>query len=151
MKKILLSLIIALTALFALAGCTQLAETAQKVSDDLGDKAIDASALIDIWKIETSDSTANGSPTGKKITVIGKVSSIPVTQKAGEELKDYVDYEKTETPAWYNSDNVTKVERLRWTSNNTTELQKSLLMKLGIAPVTDVGSTSAPTTAEAAK
>lgn len=131
MKTLIASLFVLAALIFA-AGCTQLADTAQKVSDDLGDKAIDASALIDIWKIETSDATANGSPTGKKITVIGKVSSIPVTEKAGESLKDYVDYEKTETPAWYNAENVTKIERLRWTSDDTTELQKSLLKKLGI-------------------
>jgi len=150
MRHIPIALLVTLVTLLCVTGCTQLAETAQKVSDDLGDKAIDASALVDIWKIETSDSTANGSPTGKKITVIGKVSSIPVTQKAGEELKDYVDYEKTETPAWYNADNVTKVERLRWTSNDTTELQKSLLKKLGIEPVDDLPP-AAEITSEASK
>ena len=61
-----------------------------------------------------------------------------------------MDYEKTETPAWYNADKVTKVERLRWTSNDTTELQKSLLKKLGIEPV-DSQPSAAGTTPEASK
>ena len=148
MKKILASLSVALLALFALTGCTQLAETAQKVSDDLGDSVHDGYALVDIWKVTGSDAAANGSPSGKKVTVIGKISSIPVVQHEGTKVLDYVEYEKTRTPAWYNSNNVTEVERLRWTSKDTAELQKSFLSKFGI--VTETGTT-APASIDAAK
>jgi hypothetical protein len=122
MKRVILTLTVALLALFALAGCTQLAETAQKVSDDLGDKALQAHAFVDIWKVETSDSTANGSPTGKKITIIGDVKSIPMTSKDGATVKDYAEYRKTKTPAWYNSDNVTEEETFIGTGDNAKEV-----------------------------
>lgn len=122
MKNIVFSLFLAIVGAFALTGCTQLAETAQRVSDDLGDKALQAHAFVDIWKVETSDSTANGSPTGKKITIIGDVKSIPLTSKNGETVKDYAEYRKTKTPAWYNSDNVTEEESFIGTGDNAKEV-----------------------------
>lgn len=110
-------------------GCQAMSDTAQKVSDDLGNKAINGYAFIDIWKITPSDPVANGAPSGKKVTIIGNFSSVPVVQGKGEIVLDFIEYENTETPAWYNKDNVTKVERLRWTSKNSSELQKAFLGK----------------------
>jgi len=104
------------------AGCSSMSKTAQKVSDDLGDKALQAHAFVDIWKVETSDGTANGSPTGKKITVIGDVKSIPLVSKNGETVKDYAEYRKTKTPAWYNSNNVTEEESFIATGDNAKEV-----------------------------
>lgn len=111
------------------AGCQAMSNTAQKISDDLGNKAINGYAFIDIWKITPSDPVANGAPSGKKVTIIGNFSSVPVVQRKGEIVLDFIEYENTETPAWYNKDNVTKVERLRWTSKNSSELQKAFLEK----------------------
>jgi len=131
MKQLTLILIAvaAFVASIALSGCTAVSDSVQKISDDLGDKALNASALIDIWKITPSDPVTNSMPSGKKVTVIGNVSSVPVVEKEGESLKDYIEYEKTSTPAWYNKDNVTVVERLRWTTGASTELQKAFLEK----------------------
>lgn len=127
-----LTLIIAFCGLICTGGCQAMSDTAQKVSDDLGNNAINASALIDIWKITPSDPVTNGAPSGKKVTVIGNISSVPVVQGENETLKDYAEYEKTKTPAWYNKDNVTTVERLRWTSSNSIELQKAFLKKFEV-------------------
>lgn len=131
MRKTPLFIVLAfmLAVVILMSGCNSLSETAQKVSDDLGDKALQAHAFIDIWKVETSDATANGSPTGKKITVIGDVKSIPLTSKTGELVKDYGEYRKTETPAWYNSQNVTKEEVLILTGDNAKEFKTLLLQK----------------------
>lgn len=122
MKRIMFLAGLLMAVLFA--GCTAMNETAQKISDDLGDKALQAHAFIDIWKIETSDSTANGSPTGKKITIIGDVKSIPMTSKKDELVKDYGEYRKTVTPAWYNSNNVTVEESFIVTGDNVDKLKE---------------------------
>lgn len=108
----------------SMTGCTAMNATAQKISDDLGDKALQAHAFIDIWKVETSDATANGSPTGKKITIIGDVKSIPMVSKKDELVKNYGEYRKTITPAWYNSENVTVEESFIVTGDNVEELKK---------------------------
>lgn len=108
--------------LVALAGCQAMSETAQKVSDDLGDRALQAHAFVDIWKVTPSDPSTNSSPTIKKITIIGDIKSIPLTAKEGEIIKDYAEYSYTETPAWYNSSNVTKEERFTGTGDNTKEV-----------------------------
>lgn len=105
-----------------LTGCA-FGETVQQISDDLGDKVMQGHALVDIWKIETSDYTANGSPTGKKITIIGDIKSIPLVSRDGAIAKDYAEYRKTKTPAWYNSDNVTEEESLTVTGDNVGELK----------------------------
>ena len=131
MKKASLTVAL-LFALLAVTGCKSINETARKVSDDLGNKAISASAFVDIWQITPSDPASNAAPTGKKVTIIGNINSVPVAAQAGEELKDYAEYERTETPAWYNRDNVTVVERLRWTSDNSSELQKAFATKFGL-------------------
>ena len=136
MKNAVFTAIVALFALVAVTGCSQLAETTQKVSDDFGDSAHDGYALVDIWKVTASDATANGSPSGKKVTVIGKISSIPIVEHEGTKVLNYVEYEKTKTPAWYNAENVTEVERLRWTSKDTNELQKAMMKKFEIETTT---------------
>ena len=119
--------VLALTAF--LSGCAVTGETIRKMSDDLGDKALQAHALVDIWKVESSDASANGSPTGKKITVIGDVKSIPLVTKDGETVKDYAEYRNTETPAWYNSSNVTKEEVFIGTGDNAKEVIQFLKWK----------------------
>lgn len=129
-KMILMWLLLAVGIVMLCAGCSSMSQTAQKISDDLGDKALQAHAFVDIWKVETSDATANGSPTGKKITVIGDVKSIPLTSRDGAIVKDYAEYRKTETPAWYNSGNVTKEEVIICTGDNAAELGKLLKSKL---------------------
>ena len=108
--------------LTCLTGCT-FGETVQQISDDLGDKVSQGYALVDIWKVEVSDATANGSPTGKKITVIGDLKSIPIVSRDGAIAKDYAEYRKTINPAWYNSDSVTIEESLVCTGDNVAELK----------------------------
>lgn len=122
MKKFLFA--IPFVLLVFLTGCASTNETFRKISDDLGDKAMQAHAFVDIWKIETSDSTANGSPTGKKITIIGDIKSIPLTSRQGEMVKDYAEYRSTETPAWYNSSNVTKETTIIFTGDSAKELKE---------------------------
>lgn len=115
--------IIAMLAALVLTGCKSMSETAQKLSDDLGDKAQQGFAFIDIWKVTPSDPATNSSPTIKKITIIGDVKSIPMTSKTGETVKDYAEYRKTKTPAWYNSDNVTEEESFIATGDSVKELK----------------------------
>lgn len=122
MKKNLFFAVLAVTLIVSLSGCA-VGETVQKISDDLGDKVSQGYALIDIWKVEVSDATANGSPTGKKITVIGDLKSIPIVSRDGAIAKDYAEYRKTINPAWYNSDNVTIEESLVCTGDNVGELK----------------------------
>lgn len=141
-KMILMWLLLAVGIALLCAGCSSLSKTAQKVSDDLGDKALQAHAFVDIWKVETSDATANGSPTGKKITVIGDVKSIPLTSRDGAIVKDYAEYRKTETPAWYNSGNVTKEEVIICTGDNAAEIAKLLKLKLDAAGAGNTGATT---------
>lgn len=107
-----------------LSGCSTTARTFQKMSDDLGDKVLQGHAFVDIWKVDASDATANGSPTGKKITVIGDMKSIPLTSDptSGKLVKDYGEYRHTKTPAWYNSSNVTEEECFIVTGDNAKEL-----------------------------
>ena len=121
--KWFLIFVVVVTTAGSMTGCTAMNATAQKISDDLGDKALQAHAFIDIWKVETSDATANGSPTGKKITIIGDVKSIPLVSKNGELVKNYAEYRKTKTPAWYNSSNVTEEESYITTGDNVDELK----------------------------
>lgn len=132
MKKYLergCEIMLTLIAVVAMTGCQAMNQTMQKISDDLGDKALQAHALVDIWKIEMSDSTGNAVPTGKKITVIGDVKSIPLVSKDGQTVKDYAEYRNTETPAWYNSDNVTKEEVFIGTGDNAQEVINFLKWK----------------------
>ena len=121
----------AVTLSTCLSGCA-FGETVQQISDDLGDKVMQGHALVDIWKIETSDYTANGSPTGKKITIIGDIKSIPLVSRDGAIAKDYAEYRKTRTPAWYNSDNVTEEESLTVTGDNVGELKILLREKVSL-------------------
>lgn len=128
MTKGLLGLILLLGLVVVLGGCS-FGETVQKISDDLGDKVLQGYALVDIWKIETSDATANGSPTGKKITIIGDIKSIPLVSRDGAIAKDYAEYRKTATPAWYNSDNITEEEVIVCTGDNAAEMKTLFLEK----------------------
>lgn len=124
MKKYLERGFIVLAGLLivALTGCQAMSDTVKKVSDDLGDKALQAHAFVDIWKVTPSDPSTNSAPTVKKVTVIGDIKSIPLTAKEGETVKDYAEYSYTETPAWYNSSNVTKEERFTGTGDNAKEV-----------------------------
>jgi hypothetical protein len=101
-----------------------MSDTAQKISDDLGDKATQANAFVHIIKITPSDPATNSAPTVKDITVIGSIKSIPLVSKNGELVKNYAEYRYTETPAWYNSSNVTKEECYIATGDNVEELKK---------------------------
>lgn len=129
MKNILCYFMVAVTLL--LAGCQAMSDTAQKVSDDLGDKALQAHAFVDVWKVTPSDPTNNGAPSGKKVTIIGDVKSIPLTSDAnsGKLVKDYAEYRKTKTPAWYNADNVTEEEVFIATGDNIAEVKAWLKAK----------------------
>lgn len=115
--------LLAAVMLFA-SGCKSMSDTAQKISDDLGDKALQAHAFVDIWKFTPSDPATNSSPSVKKVTIIGDVKSIPLTSKNGEYVKNYAEYRYTETPAWYNSSNVTKEECYIATGDNVEDLKK---------------------------
>ena len=130
MKKNLMMFFAAAVTLL-LAGCQAMSDTAQKVSDDLGDKALQAHAFVDVWKVTPSDPASNGAPTGKKVTIIGDVKSIPLTSDtvSGKIVKDYAEYRKTKTPAWYNSDNVTEEEYFIATGDSTAEVKAWLKAK----------------------
>ena len=121
---------IGLCLLWGCAGCTAMSETTQKISDDLGDKALQANALIDIWKITPSDPMSNSMPTVKKITIIGNIKSIPLTARNGETIKDYAEYSRSVTPAWYNRDNVTEVETLILTGASVQLIQDFINWKI---------------------
>ena len=128
MKGLFSFVVLAFMLVFVMPlGCTSLSKTASKVSDDLGDKTNSGFAFIDIWKITASDATANGSPTGKKITIIGNIKSIPIKGKKGDIVKDYGEYHYIESPAWYNSDNVTKEETIILTGDSVNDLGEYLL------------------------
>lgn len=116
-------LLVIITIAILLSGCTAMSDATQKISDDLGDKAFQANALIDIWKITPSDPMTNGTPSVKKITIIGNIKSVPIVGRKGETIKDYAEYHKTITPAWYNRDNVTVVETLILTGDNVQLIQ----------------------------
>ena len=45
-----------------------------------------------------------------------------MTSKDGATVKDYAEYRKTKTPAWYNSDNVTEEETFIGTGDNAKEV-----------------------------
>jgi len=124
MKKFLFLLFVLSVLSVILSGCQSMSDAAQKMSDDLGDKALQAHAFVDIWKITPSDPATNSAPTGKKITIIGDIKSIPLVSKNGELVKNYAEYRKTETPAWYNSSNVTKEESFIATGDNVEDLKK---------------------------
>lgn len=129
MKKLML-LLLAATGVLMIAGCQAMSDTAKKVSDDLGDKVTSGFAFVDIWKVTPSDPSTNSAPTGKKVTVIGRIDTIPVVAKDGELVKDYVKYSKTKTPAWYNSDNVTEEEIFVATGDNVKEVTNYFKQKL---------------------
>ena len=131
MKKILMLFCGVSFVVLILSGCQTMSDTAQKVSDDLGDKALQAHAFVDVWKVTPSDPASNGAPTGKKVTIIGDVKSIPLTSDtaSGKIVKDYAEYRKTKTPAWYNADNVTEEEYFIATGDNTAEVKAWLKAK----------------------
>ena len=129
-NKILTALLITTVLPFLLFGCTAISDTAQKISDDLGDKALQADAFIDIWKITPSDPMSNSLPTIKKITIIGNIKSIPLVARTGETVKDYAEYHKTVTPAWYNRNNITEVETLILTGENTKLISDFIAWKI---------------------
>jgi hypothetical protein len=112
-----------------LVGCGTTADAVKAVSDDLslGDKTMQGYALVDIWKITTTGE--NGAPVGKKVTVIGKLNSIPMTSRDNAVVKDYGEYQYTETPAWYNSANVTKSETIILTGDNAKQLRAFMAAK----------------------
>lgn len=121
--KVLIVICVAILV-YAGLGCTAMNETAQKISDDLGDKANQMNAFVHVIKVTPSDPATNSAPTIKDITVIGSIKSIPIVNKNGEYVKNYAEYRYTETPAWYNSSNVTKEEVYISTGDNTEELKK---------------------------
>jgi len=124
MKRIIILLTIALilTITGMLTGCTSASSAIKKVADEFGDSVHSGSVLVDIWQFTPSDPATNSAPTGRKVTILGKLDSIPVVAKKGETVKDYAKYQKTETPAWYNSDNVTKEEVFICTGENAKEV-----------------------------
>jgi len=131
MKKIF-SLLAVIVVVF-MTGCNATSSAVKKVADEFGDSAHSGSVLIDIWQITPSDPTTNSAPTGKKVTIIGNIDSVPLVGKEGETVKDFAKYRKTKTPAWYNSDNVTEEEIFIFTGDNAKEL--SVLAKLRIKEV----------------
>lgn len=112
------------------AGCADFRAAVAAVGDDLGDKALSGTALIDIWKITPSDPAANSAPSGKKITVIGSVKSIPMVSRGKTQVKDYAEYRRTRTPAWYDRDNVTEEETLILTGDNAAVFREYLQNRL---------------------
>jgi len=136
MKKTIFAIIMCgvIAAVVALlSGCKSMADAAKAISGDLGDKAMTGHAFVDIWKITPSNPTTNGSPTGEKITVIGDIKSIPLVGKQGETIKDYTEYRKTVTPAWYNRDNVTKEETFIFTGESGKNIIDLLKKRLETA------------------
>lgn len=111
-------------AMVVFSGCTAMSDAAQKISDDLGDKANQMNAFVHVIKVTPSDPSTNSAPTIKDVTVIGSIKSIPLVNKDGQYVKNYAEYRYTETPAWYNSSNVTKEEVYISTGDNTEELKK---------------------------
>jgi len=107
-----------LTVAVLLPGCSSVGKTVRRMSDNIGDKALRGHALVNVLELQSSDATANGSPTGKVVNVIGDLQSIPMTSKDGEVVKDYFESRHTETPAWYNSDNVTVEDVVICTGDN---------------------------------
>jgi hypothetical protein len=122
-------LLLCFITVFGFTGCNGLSKTAQTISGDLGDKATSGTALVNITKVTGSDALANGSPTGKNITIIGNLKSVPIKGKAGDIVKDYGEYRYTESPAWYNSANITKETVIIFTGDNVKELKNYLLNK----------------------
>ncbi len=118
------------------AGCADFRAAVTAVGDDLGDKALSGTALVDIWKITPSDPATNSAPAGKKVTVIGSLKSIPMVSHGKTQVKDYAEYRKTRTPAWYNRDNVTEEETLILTGDNAAELRTFLQSRLQQTPST---------------
>ena len=131
---IVLIALLSILVLFTGTGCKSVSKTAQVVSGDLGDKATSGTALVSITKVTGSDALANGSPTGKSVTIIGNLKGIPIKGKDGDIVKDYGEYRYTESPAWYDKDNVTKETVIVFTGDNVKELKKYLLNKMNKTP-----------------
>ncbi len=110
------------------AGCRH-SVPAGEIAGELENNVLQAHAFVDVWTIRASDAAANGAPAGKKVTVIGDIKSIPVTSAGSRKVKDYAEYRKTETPAWYNADNVTREEILILTGDSLKELRERLIQK----------------------
>jgi hypothetical protein len=55
---------------------------------------------------------------------------VPLVSKSNELVKDYGEYRYTETPAWYNSNNVTKETVITLTGDNAKELKTFLLKNI---------------------
>jgi len=131
-----------------LSGCKSTASAVKKISDDLGDKVVQAHAFVDIWQITPSDPASNSAPTGKKVTVIGDIKSIPLVAKNGQTVKDYAEYRKTVTPAWYNAQNVTTEETLVCTGDNAKELMAFVKQKLELDKRKQANSNNAEDTSK---
>ncbi|MCI6288035.1 MAG: hypothetical protein MR727_04780 [Lentisphaeria bacterium] len=130
MRKTSLKISALICTAICCAGCADFRAAVTAVGDGLGDKALSGTALIDVWKITPSDPATNSAPTGKKVTVIGSLKSIPMVSHGKAQVKDYAEYRKTRTPAWYNRDNVTEEETLILTGDNAAELRTFLQSRL---------------------
>jgi hypothetical protein len=121
--KWFLSWILVIVIATLTAGCTAMSEAAQQVSEDLGDKAVDSNVFVSIIKVTPSDPTTNFSPTVKQLVAMGRVKSVPLVSKKGEMVKDYAEYRKTKTSAWYSSSIVTEEEVFISTGDKVGELK----------------------------
>lgn len=126
---VLLIILALLATWLTMSGCSSVGETARAVSDDLGDKALNANALVHIVKITPSDPATNSMPTGKAVTVIGSIESVPLVGKPGETVKDYFKYGYTETPSFWNSSSVTREETLIVTGSHIKLVKEFLQQK----------------------
>ena len=136
MRKTSLKICAVICIAICCAGCADFRAAVTAAADGLGDKALSGTALIDVWKITPSDPATNSAPTGKKVTVIGSLKSIPMVSHGKAQVKDYAEYRKTRTPAWYNRDNVTEEETLILTGDNAAELRTFLQSRLQQTPST---------------
>ena len=127
----LLIILVLLAIWLTTSGCSSIGETVRDVSDDLGDKAISANALVHIVKITPADPATNSMPTGKAVTVIGSIESVPLVGKPGETIKDYFKYRYTETPSFWNSSSVTREETLIVTGSHIELVREFLRQKQG--------------------
>ena len=103
MKMLLTWLLLAVGIALLCGGCAEFNKTAQRMSDNLSDKALTADAFVHVIKVTPSDPASNSAPTVKEDLIIGKVKSIPLVGKEGETVKDYAEYKKVKTAAWCNS------------------------------------------------
>ena len=62
--------------------------------------------------------------------MIGSVKSIPMVSRGKTQVKDYAEYRKTRTPAWYDRDNVTEEETLILTGDNAAVFREYLQNRL---------------------